>query len=213
VHKIHKVVGLSGLAGSGKDLFCEVLCEKDPTFVRYALADELKRGVRDLFIEEHDIDILNCSREEKDKIRPHLVEIAKERRIATEGRHWVNFLERRLIPLTDSVCITDVRYDDYDHDEVFWLRVQMDGVLVHISRYDLIDGEKVFLSPPNEEEKRNDPQIKDKADYVIEWPTFEGDKEALKAQVSERVSDFLSWLPLWKQKKRKREQMMNSLEW
>ena len=192
--KIHKVVGLSGVAGSGKDLFCEVLCEKTNTFERYALADELKLGVRELFIKEYDIDILNCSREDKDKIRPHLVEVAKEKRFASEGRHWVNILERKLIPLTSDICITDVRYDDYEFDEVFRLRTQMDVTLLHISIYNSINEEKGFVQPPNEEEKRNDPALKSKADYVIEWPTFEGDIEARKIQVAEYVSDFLDWL-------------------
>ena len=70
----------------------------------------------------------------------------------------------------------------------------MDGTLVHISRYNTINEEKVFVQPPNEEEKRNDPALKSKADYVIEWPTFEGDIEARKIQVAEYVSDFLDWL-------------------
>ena len=36
------IIGLSGYAGSGKDLFCEILCELRPEFKRKSLADKLK---------------------------------------------------------------------------------------------------------------------------------------------------------------------------
>jgi len=57
----------------------------------------------------------------------------------------------------------------------------MGGVLVHVSRYDEFKGrvpkssqlkiQKRFVPPANDHEMINDPKIKKKADYVVEWPT------------------------------------------
>ena len=76
------------------------------------------------------------------------------------------------------ICITDIRYDEYDKDEVYWLKNEMNGILVHISQFNsYLDSEtkehKVdFLLPPNELEEKNDPKLKKAADLCIEWPKY-----------------------------------------
>ena len=189
------VIGISGLAGSGKDTFFSLLSKRIPV-KRYALADELKLGIRDELINDYNIDILSCSRAEKEIVRPRLVEYAKKVRFESEGRHWVNLLEKKILPIKENICITDIRYDDYEHDEIYWLQQELKGVLVHVSQYQLVNDVKIFQSPPNEEEARNNPKIKRKANYVIEWPKIESytSEKELEAQLSNYADDFLRWL-------------------
>ena len=188
------VVGLSGLAGAGKDLFYDLLSEEMEIY-RYALADELKEGLRPRIHSETGIDILDCSREEKDSVRDKLVEYAKEKRKKSEGRHWVRKLNLKMLPLTESVCITDIRYDDYKRDEVYWLRHELGGVLVHVSKYEVLNNnKKLFFEAPNEEERRNDPKLKAKADYTVEWPAFDNHPEDGKEKLRPYASKFAKWL-------------------
>lgn len=190
----YKVIGLSGVAGSGKDLFCELLLNSYPNTKRYSLADSLKSELRGNILKNTGIDILNCSREQKDTVRPLLVNYAKEKRESSQGRHWLRRLNQKMLPLQENVCITDIRYDDYDHDEVYWLKHELGGVLVHISRYEIINNNKKFCEAPNEEERRNNPKLIAKADYVIQWPTFDGSESEVKARVKLEVDKFLGWL-------------------
>ena len=188
------IIGLSGYAGSGKDLFCEILCELRPEFKRKSLADKLKVALRDRILEESNIDVLSCSREEKNSVRYKLVEYAKEKRMATEGRYWISKLNQDVVQEDSCVCITDIRYDDYLHDEVYWLKEELDGILLHIERYDIINNNKKFLEAPNEEERRNDPKLKAKATYNLLWPSFTGTHEEIKRQAGGYVETFLAWL-------------------
>lgn len=193
-HK-YTILGISGLAGSGKDTFYQMLSSRRD-FKRYALADELKKEIRDELIKDYNVDVLTCSRQEKEIVRPRLVEFAKKVRFESQGRHWVNLLESKILPLKENVCITDVRYDDYEKDEIYWLKQEMGGILVHISQYEELDDIKIFAKPPNEEEARNDPKVKNKADYIIEWPrllSYSNSRE-LETQLAPYVDKFLLWL-------------------
>ena len=66
------VIGLSGVAGVGKDLFFQLLSKKI-NVRRFALADALKREASIWTYKQYGIDALNCSREEKEVIRRFLV--------------------------------------------------------------------------------------------------------------------------------------------
>lgn len=190
--KSNTILGLSGVAGSGKDMFCEILLEKAPDFKKFSLAHKLKEEIREDLLKEYNIDIFNCSREQKDKVRPRLVEWGSTKRGETDGRHWINQLEPSILGSQDfPICITDIRYDDYELDEAFWLQKQLGGVLVHVSRYKIINNNKKFIEAPNEEERRNDPKLRSKADYSLQWPTFESN---VKECAGAHVDSFLSWL-------------------
>ena len=194
------IIGLSGLAGSGKDLFCEVLCDKRPEFKRKSLADKLKLDLRQRILDEEGIDVLDCSREEKDKVRSRLVEYAKGKRESTDGRYWINQLFTEVNAEESPICITDIRYDDYNHDEAHWLMEELDGVLIHIERYNTARDSRRFIEAPNEEERRNDPRLKRKAMYNIQWPSFEGDHQRVKRQAGGFVDEFLVWLDGYNEK-------------
>ena len=68
----NKVIGLSGIAGCGKDLFFSLL-SKRLSCKRFALADELKQETKDILVPNYGIDPVTCGREDKDRIRPFLV--------------------------------------------------------------------------------------------------------------------------------------------
>ena len=190
----YEVVGISGLAGSGKDTFFKLLSQRI-SIERFALADELKAAIRDELINDYDIDVIACSREEKEVVRGRLIEFGQKMRSESKGRHWVDILEKKMKPLANNACITDIRYDDYDKDEVHWLKNDMCGTLVHVSMYEQLDNVKIFGVPPNDEEARNDPKLKSKADFRVEWPKIKNlDKKAIYSKLSIYADNFLKWL-------------------
>jgi hypothetical protein len=174
-----KVIGLSGLAGSGKDLFYQLLAQQLPNCKRFALADALKKEIYQTLLDLYGVDIFTCTREEKNLVRPMLVAHGMVRRTKSQGKHWTGLLQSQIEDYFSSspdgiACVTDIRYDIYPEDEVFWLREKMGGKLVHISLFTEVDGKKVFVEPPNGEEAYNDPRIKAVADYKVVWPKLIG---------------------------------------
>lgn len=189
-------IGISGLAGSGKDLFLKLFSEDMKKIGlscrRYALADSLKAEINPLLVSLYNIDILTCSRKDKEIVRPMLVSHGKIKRIQTNGRHWIEKLDKEIDkgPRSDFVCVTDIRYDEYIKDELNWVKKERNGILLHISKYYKKGKEKIFLEPPNKEEAENDPKIQKKADYKICWP--HGEEEFDKA-LSTEVFNFTKW--------------------
>lgn len=204
----NKVIGLSGFAGAGKDLFFAELQKADPRFVRFALADELKRELNPFLKQMYGIDIFTCSRELKNKVRPILVEHGKIRRIDSKGTHWTNILKNQIqafqVGSPDAiVCVTDIRYDFFENDEVSWIQKEMGGTLVHISRYEMVNihtqdeiyQSRKFQEAPNRDEAENDPKVKAKADYRVEWPTILNPDGSVNAELLQPyVTDFIKFL-------------------
>lgn len=198
-----KIVGISGLAGSGKDLFFNALSAKINA-KRFALADELKSEVRIPFLNLYGIDVLNCSRADKEVVRPALVSHGSIRRNQTNGRYWIDKLNNKIKADVFSCflnggsssvcCVTDIRHDSFEKDEVHWLKNEMHGVLVHISKFKVSKGKKIFTRAPNEEEASQNPKLINKADYVIEWEHAEGNKEEVERFISPIINDFIKWI-------------------
>ena len=186
----YKVIGLSGFAGSGKDLFYQILSKK-LDIARYALADELKLDCRDYIKKTNGIDILECTREEKNTVRHLLVEYGSRKRKITNGRYWIDKLNEKMCPIKENVCVTDIRYDFYEKDEAHWIQKELGGVLVWIDQYnvDVNEGAWIMNKAPNEEEAINGPKIKACADYVIEWEYTKNEKK-----LTRHVDDFVEWL-------------------
>jgi len=198
---MNKVIGISGVAGAGKDTFFELLSERIPC-ERYSLADELKREVSQWCRMHYQIDSVHCLRKHKEVIRPFLVFHGTTKRSQTEGRYWIDKLNDTVIKGDDSKfkIITDIRYDDYDNDEVSWLKNELNGTLVHISQYtqrpdtSLHDSPWItreYKPPVNSEEARNDPKIKKKSDFQIEWEFI---KNGQIEELGPYVDNFVTWL-------------------
>ena len=189
-------IGLSGLAGSGKDLFFSLsknlLKKHGIPCIRLALADELKEQCDESCKQMFGVSAINCSREDKSKIRDFLVFYGSVMRKQTEGRHWINLLNKRiknvrrnlnLEQVKKAVCIiTDIRYAEYKKDEVFWIKDELKGNLIHITRYDkdyLFEQGKIkeinsFVKPPNTSETDQDPKIQKLSNISLLWQHQQG---------------------------------------
>ena len=192
------IIGLSGVAGAGKDLFFKLLSKK-LNCQKFSLADALKAEVSEFSQDQYDIDPLTCTREQKDLIRSLLVFHGSFKRNLTKGRHWIEELNKKINKniLTNSiVVVTDIRYDDFPKDEVHWLKEELGGLLVHISQYEQMERIGVgswqnWKGPANDEERRNDPEIENQADYRVEWEKVKGD---IDTQLEPHVDAFINWL-------------------
>ena len=198
-----KIIGISGVAGAGKDLFYELLSEKVPC-KRFSLGDQLKKELSPYCLQHFGIDPLNCSREKKNLIRRCLVSHASLKRELTQGRYWIekvdtlikNHIFNQVLnnSLCEFSCITDIRYDSFDKDEVFWLKKELNGILVHVSCFTVKDGKKVTKPPINSEEATQDPRLKSQADYILEWEFINKDQDIRDKTLNKAIEDFLKWL-------------------
>lgn len=172
------IIGISGLAGSGKDTLTKYIIESfsEFQFCHMSLAEELKKSLKDFCEKQFGISPFTNDREKKNLIRPILVETARVKRIVSKGTYYTGLLEPRInqcffdnkIPI-----ISDVRYAEYEEDEVFWV-LKNRGIIIHVER----DG----VTPPNQDEAKNDPIIKNMSDIQIKWPSMN----------LENISEFMS---------------------
>ena len=193
------MIGISGIAGAGKDLFCKLLL-KEVQGTRVAIADPIKEEVRGFILQKYAIDVLNCSVEEKNKVRNLLVFYGGLKRYETKGQYWTGKAQKKADACKGVPIVTDIRYAEYENDEIQWLKGKNKGVLIHLRKYceiDTIDSSqvrRVYFDPPNEDEKRNDPKLMEKADYSIEWPHVEKAKtEEIKKELTSYVKEFAEW--------------------
>ena len=212
-------IGVSGLAGAGKDLFCSEVknfYSKNKNLGRQvhvlSLAKKLKEDVRQSCLDIYEIDSVSASREEKNKIRDLLVFYGDVMRQKSKGSHWVKKLNKEVslmekkgeIKDNDIVMVSDIRYSEFPKDEVQWIK--QEGTLVHISKYVLLDNPfssgyelakqgyetvKHYDAPPNKKERFNDPRVKEAADYLIDWPKFGDDSE--QGTVQDYAKNFCDW--------------------
>ena len=195
------VIGVSGVAGAGKDTFFRIFqgLLKNRKVIRFALADALKKECSKWTLPYYGIDALNCTREDKELIREFLVFHAKYMRDKTEGRHWIAQLHEELLPFVDSddiAIVTDVRFGEYgENDEINWIKNKLNGILVHVSMYEAHSDSnegvlyRNFIPPANEEEFKNDPLLKENADYLVEWPKVE--EKDFKNPIQHHVESFI----------------------
>ena len=200
-----KLIGISGVAGSGKDLFYSLLkdhinCEK------FSLAEEIKSEMRDFIFNNYSIDILNCSWHEKNSVRSYLVAHGMSRRERSKGKFWIDKIEPKIKEsIFKHYCIeggkddmypvvTDIRFDEYEQDEVYWLKNEMGGILVHISLFEFKNGKKIFNKPANSDEASQNPRLLEKADYIIEWEKVKGEKLDIHKALQPIMKDFLKFI-------------------
>ena len=203
-----KVVGIGGCARSGKDTFAailEMMLQKAGKSVKkVSLAEPLKKQCDSFLTNNLGISAFTQVTEEKNIMRPFLVWYGDAQRKRTDGRYWVDLAEKVINETDfDYYIITDIRYDHYDRDELYWLKKEMSGTLVHISRYEDQQARiskvsapiviKKFIPPANEHEMINDPKIQKNADFIVQWPTMLGYAEELTTnpEMVKYVEDFL----------------------
>lgn len=144
-------IGLSGAAGVGKDTLCQTLINnfKVYPFKRYSMAgDYIKNDLNELLQKSIKISAFTTNIKEKTSIRPLLVEYGRLMRNHTQGRYFIEKLQQdsnfgnQNIPI-----ITDIRYAEYEKDELHWIKQEQKGLLVFLDR----EG----INPSNEFEEKN----------------------------------------------------------
>jgi len=189
------IIGLSGVARSGKDTLCKFLIEefakKNLRAKKYALAEELKNEMADFIFDKFKINVNDCEGEEKKIIRPLLVAYGYAFRELSKGKHWTSITEKKICQdkNVDVAIITDIRYDEFPEDELWWLKKKLNGFLVHVSRYETsaVTNERKEIKAPNEEELVNDPKIKRQSDILINWDTFASQDSKLYIPYAKQV--------------------------
>ena len=169
-------IALSGVAGCGKNtvagIIGKLLQRLSLPHRELSIANNLKKELSSASKDLYGIDSFNCTREEKDLIRPFLVAHGEIKRKLSNGTHWTSLLNKELAPEKINI-ITDIRFNEYEKDEVYWLKNEINGVLIHLGRYDQVNGGRAHILPANEAERRNDPQIRREADFLLKWKTEE----------------------------------------
>ena len=201
--KINKgtIIGLAGVAGAGKDLLFKAI-KSNPAFgtvEKVSLAQELKTNIAPAIKNYYGVDVFNCSREEKNLVRPMMVAHGTIMRKKTNGKHWTEKASSVIDDLkskvhdSPTICITDIRYDEYEGDEVQWLTRDLGGYLIHLSKFDYIRKNIITHAPANLDEEKNDPKLRAKSDLEIRWQTAsdEASKELMLKKVSKRISEWL----------------------
>ena len=201
-----KIIGIAGVAGAGKDLFFDLLSE-ELECKKFSLAEELKEEVKNHCIKYYNTDPTKCTRNEKNLIRPLLVGHGTIKREQTSGRYWIEKLEPKIKDFifnnyiknsnknSTLPCITDIRYDEYEKDEIHWLKKEMNGVLVHVSKFKRgPKGKLHFLNPANEQEAINNPKAYKAADYLLQWEHIEDSPSEIKRRLKQSgIKDFIKW--------------------
>ena len=188
----YKNIGISGVAGCGKNTLSEIIIKLLQRFElpyrELSIANNLKQEVSWVSRELYGINSSNCTREEKETIRPLLVAHGEIKRNLSNGTHWTSSLNKELA--ADKInIITDIRYNKYEKDEVYWLKSEINGVLIHLSRYDEMNGKRIYFPPANEAERENDPFVKSEADFILNWKS---EKDDTKKIIS--TSRLLKWV-------------------
>ena len=177
MHPIY--IGIAGVARSGKDTFADLLQEEIQNYVsdsctifRSALAKPLKDDCAEFLKEKLGLDVYSSETEVKSTFRELLVWYGKVQREKSNGKHWTKNFEVRAVNAEADVCIvTDVRYQQYEQDELHWLKTRNKGVLIYIQR---TDANGKMVPAANMDEKINDSILRESADHIVNWPTFVG---------------------------------------
>lgn len=182
-----KVIGLSGVARSGKDTFCLLAAKRlnksKQAVMRCAFADNVKADVHQLLVKKAGISAYTNVDKEKELIRPLLVAYGTDLMRKIDENYWIKRLEMSVKAAgeVDATCfITDVRY----MNEVDWIKDQ-GGVIVHVSKNN--------TKAANEQEEINDPLIKEASDLCISWKHIgDGDLEkALGSKVTRALGKLI----------------------
>ena len=213
------VIGISGVARSGKDTFASILTNQlkaaGKSVEKFAFADTLKQDC-DEFCKSHlGVSAFTSITEEKNLIRPMLVWFGDAKRKQTEGRYWVDIIDKKVKASKADFClITDVRYDFYPVDEIDWVKKECDGLVCHVSRWTkeplwaevaippetevkryLVKTTAKFIPPANDHEALNDPKVKAKSDFIVEWENVSDrtmQQLAVEPSLVAHVTDFIT---------------------
>lgn len=193
-----KVIGIAGYARCGKDTFVaiakNILKRNGYSSFRIAFADKLKEEVEAMLVANNfKASVLTDDTEAKKLIRPLLVWWGCQRRQESEGGlYWVRTAEDKIrnyyardrhSNIDDDklvMLVSDVRFPN----EARWVHETFDGDVIHLRKYTVhtsdspalvygissnMEFHRVYDDAPNEEEKKQDPLVREMADQCIDW--------------------------------------------
>ena len=182
----HLIIGLAGKAGSGKDTLFNILEQAlDPVNIkRLSVGDVIRSTLNNLeILLNNDINLFELKGPQKEVWRPLMAAYGNACRQTTEGRYFIDILndkiERRnaLASRPALTVVTDIRFDQFEKDEVYWIKEEHKGKLIYIDRY-TTDLDGVQSAIPFVNERSQDEALRKKADIIINWPTV-NDRETL----------------------------------
>jgi phosphoribulokinase len=161
------IIGISGAARAGKDTLCRALIREfqkmDILAVRKSIAgDTVKGDLQELIERKFNLDSFTEVTEQKEFMRPLLVEYGKMQRAKTQGRYFIEQFQPEQYTIN---ILPDIRYVEYPKDEVYWLKKEMNGFLIFVERKGIYDA--------NDTEKVNNKIIRSMADYIVSWDSLD----------------------------------------
>lgn len=195
---MHLILGFAGKARAGKDTLFQILSQElfDIHLRRISIGDYIRNDLNSLPIPN----LYSLSSEEKEIWRPLMVAYGVSQRNTTKGRYFIEIAEANINStkhLCNIHCITDIRFDEYEKDEVYWLKNEMKGKLIYIDRYTTdLQGNESSIPFINDVEKTQDPKLREKADYILKWPTT-NDRQLLLEHVQPLITKIRQdWMSL-----------------
>ena len=163
------IIGLAGVARSGKDTFCAALRshledEYNLKSERIAFADCMKSDLNKLLLEKTGISAFTKNPNEKEFIRPILVCYGTQIMRKINPNHWLDKVEKKIennIENNIISIITDIRFEN----ELTWL-YRKKALTIFI--------ERAGINPANQDELNNYLKLKEQCDEHFSWPTFSG---------------------------------------
>jgi hypothetical protein len=189
------LLGAGCIALVGKDtfyrLFSSILKDYGIECERVALADQLKLEVDQFCREKYGISAFTKNPAEKEIIRDCFVSHGKIMRKLSKGKYWTSLVQ----PIVDGyrkegklVICTDIRFAEFECDEINWLKEKNKGIYIHLNRFGN-DGRK--FSPINSEEERNEKILENKADFKLSWVSS-SDENYLIDTIKLQLKDLLT---------------------
>ena len=217
-----KVIGISGYARCGKDTFVaiakNILKRNGYSPFRIAFADKLKEEVTEMLVTNNfKASVLTDDTEAKKLIRPLLVWWGCQRRRESDGGlYWVKTAEEKIknyyagarhSNIDDDklvMLVSDVRFPN----EARWIHETFDGDVIHLRKYTVqsltdspafvyglstaVEFQRIYDEAPNEEEKIQDPIVREMADQRIDWEKSLSTDVLNDSKLNEIVLDALN---------------------
>jgi hypothetical protein len=222
MNKNMKVIGISGYARCGKDTFVaiakNILKRNGYSPFRIAFADKLKEEVTEMLVTNNfKASVLTDDTEAKKLIRPLLVWWGCQRRRESDGGlYWVKTAEEKIknyyagarhSNIDDDklvMLVSDVRFPN----EARWIHETFDGDVIHLRKYTVqsltdspafvyglstaVEFQRIYDEAPNEEEKIQDPIVREMADQRIDWEKSLSTDVLNDSKLNEIVLDALN---------------------
>lgn len=161
------MIGISGLARSGKDTMAKHLAKiiesKLGVEVKIlSFADKIKWQMKDITNDHYGISVYTEDTDEKQIIRDILVSHGETMKKIHGKTIWADLIIDNIKNSKDKFfpIISDVRFD-FEAERL----KEQGGAIIHIS--------KIGNKPPNDIEAKNDPLVKAVSDISHTWPEYE----------------------------------------